>query len=320
MKNSDLSKSDCQDNINDAFPLFIRPRKNDDNPIRIINDRDTVLKKLNQCGAIVFKGFPISDGHEFNNFVTTLQLINFSYEKSLSNALRLTRGPRVFTANEAPSTVEIYLHHELAQTPSYPAYLFLFCEQAAWSGGETPLCRSDILLKKLHYQMQKFIDKCRALGARYTLIMPGDYDSSSGQGRSWRQTLSAETKEAAEVRLSHLGYRWFWLPDDSIKVISPSLPLIRRAPSGQEVFFNQLIAAFNGWKNQRGIGNNPVTFGDGSEISEDDLSLVTAYGYEDAVDFSWENGDIIMINNYLVMHGRRSFEGKRTVLASLAKS
>ena len=34
-------------------------------------------------------------------------------------------------------------------------------------------------------------------------------------------------------------------------------------------------------------------------------------------DLAWQAGDVALIDNFLVMHGRRPFEGKRTVLASL---
>ena len=34
-------------------------------------------------------------------------------------------------------------------------------------------------------------------------------------------------------------------------------------------------------------------------------------------DLAWQAADMALIDNFLVMHGRRPFEGKRTVLASL---
>ena len=32
----------------------------------------------------------------------------------------------------------------------------------------------------------------------------------------------------------------------------------------------------------------------------------------------WEKGDLLLVDNFLVMHGRRPFVGARKVLASLA--
>ena len=72
---------------------------------------------------------------DFDRFVAAFKLPNFPYEKSLSNAVRINRTPRVFTANEAPPSVTIFLHHEMAQTPVYPSKLFFFCEKPADAPG-----------------------------------------------------------------------------------------------------------------------------------------------------------------------------------------
>ena len=66
----------------------------------------------------------VGDAQAFDDFVAGFNLPNFAYDESLSNAVRHNRTPRVFTANEAPQDVEIFLHHEMAQTPYYPSHLF----------------------------------------------------------------------------------------------------------------------------------------------------------------------------------------------------
>ena len=35
------------------------------------------------------------------------------------------------------------------------------------------------------------------------------------------------------------------------------------------------------------------------------------------VDVEWQKGDLVLIDNYAVMHSRRAWEGKRAVLAAL---
>ena len=93
-----------------------------------------------------------------------------------SNAVRINRTPRVFTANESPPDVSIFLHHELAQTTVYPSHLFFYCEQPPDGGGETPICRSDLLLEKLEDEISLFVKKCGELGVRYTNIIPSKKD------------------------------------------------------------------------------------------------------------------------------------------------
>src|SRR6185437_9020589 len=110
-------------------------------------------------------------------------------------------------------TVNIFLHHEMAQTPIYPSKLFFFCERPADEGGATPLCRSDILWQRLAERCPDFAQACLQKGLRYTHVMPSANDSTSGMGRSWQSTLRAKTRQQAEERLAGLGYRWEWLDD-----------------------------------------------------------------------------------------------------------
>ena len=102
--------------------------------------------------------------------------------------MRVNKTPRVFTANEAPPTVTIFLHHEMAQTPLYPSRLFFFCEESAETGGATPICRSDVLYDRLKERCPKFAADCENKGLRYMHVMPGNDDAKSGMGRSWQST------------------------------------------------------------------------------------------------------------------------------------
>ena len=272
---------------------------------------------LAQSGSVLFRGFDVPDAQAFDAAITAYGEDGFSYADSLSNAVRVNITPRAFTANEAPPDVSIFLHHEMAQTPLYPAKLFFYCEIAPGEGGATPLCRSDILYERLIETAPETAAKFEALGVRYTNIMPPAPDSESGQGRSWRDTLGAADKAGAEKRLTDLGYSFTWNPDNSLRATTPVLYAVRTLPDGRKVFFNQLIAAFRGWKDARNDPSKSVTFGDGSPIDlavmQDAIQIADELSY----DLSWQAGDIALLDNFIVMHGRRPYKGKRRVLASL---
>src|SRR3954468_11396441 len=165
----------------------------------IAEHRRRLLEQAAEHGAILFRDFPLRTPEDFDRFVSAFDLPNFPYDQSLSNAVRVNKTPRVFTANEAPPTVTIFLHHEMAQTPVYPSRLFFFCEQPAEHGGATPLCRSDVLWERLAEQVPQFARDCEEKGLRYTNVMPGEDDPKSGMGRSWQSTLRAKTREEAEA-------------------------------------------------------------------------------------------------------------------------
>jgi hypothetical protein len=147
--------------------------------------------------------------------------------------------------------------------------------------------------------------------------MPAENDLESGQGRSWRSTLSAESIKEAEAKLARLNYEWQWQADGTLSVTTPILPAVRITTDGRKVFFNQLIAAFRGWQDARNVGEKSICFGDRSPISNDDMAVVIRIADALTFDIPWQVGDIALVDNFLTMHGRHPFEGKRRVLASL---
>src|SRR3954466_8638365 len=280
--------------------------------------REKLLDEASRHGAVLFRGFPLNSPEDCDAFVAAFGLTNFPYIESLSNAVRVNYTERIFSANEAPADVTIYFHHEMAQTPIYPAKLFFFCQTAAEEGGETPLCRSDALFERLAERCPQFAKNCEEKGLRYSNVMPADNDPKSGMGRSWKSTLRAETREDAEARLREIEYDWEWLPDGSLRATTPVLPAVRDLGDGRKAFFNQLIAAFQGWKDERNDPSKAIRFGDGSPLDRDAVNTATELAYEMAFDLAWQKGDAVLVDNFVAMHGRRMFRGTRKVLASLA--
>lgn len=280
-------------------------------------EREAVGAAQLEAGAVLFRGFDVPDALAFDAAIEAFGAPGFTYEDSLSNAVRTNVTPRVFTANEAPPETEIYLHHEMAQTPLYPSALFFYCEIAPSEGGATPLCRSDRVFERLAQEAPDFAARAEAQGVRYTNVMPGEDDAGSGQGRSWRSTLSVADREGAEARLSDLGYSWRWLDDGSLRVTTRAVPAVRDVGDGRKSFFNQLIAAFRGWSDSRNDPNRAITFGNGTPITAADMAPAIRIADELTYDLQWQAGDVALVDNFLVMHGRRPFSGKRRVLASL---
>ena len=281
--------------------------------------REELLSLTNRHGAVLLRDFPVTDANDFDAVVSALGLTNFPYEQSLSNAVRINRTERVFSANEAPPEVQIFFHHEMAQTPLYPRWIFFSCEVAAERGGATPLCRSDVLYERLLADRPAFANACEETGLMYTNVMPDFDDANSGMGRSWRSTLGVDCREAAEQRLAELNYAWEWQNDGCLKATTPPLPAVADASGGRKVFFNQLIAAFCGWKDDRNDPSKSIRHGDGTPLDTEAVLAATEMAEELAFDLEWQVGDVALIDNTIAMHARRPFQGRRKVVASLAE-
>ncbi|GAB5381326.1 MAG: TauD/TfdA family dioxygenase [Aliiglaciecola sp.] len=286
----------------------------------IKNNLADLEQALADSGAVLFRGFPVDSAESFDEFSNAFDYPNFTYQESLSNAVRINFTERVFTANEAPKDVDIYLHHEMAQTPISPSKLFFFCQSAADQGGATPLCRSDMLFDELRNQQPELAQNFISKGLKYTTHMPAENDPNSGQGRSWKSTLSVDGIEEAEAKLSDLGYSWKWLVDGSLKATTPVLPAVIQMGEERQVFYNQLIAAYMGWKGVKEDPSSAITYGDGTHIPVEGLELATRLANDFTFDLEWQDGDVALVDNYLTMHGRRSYSGdrKRQVLVALA--
>lgn len=299
----------------DGFPHVVTG--SGDGAAWLAENRTHVADALAEQGAVLLRGFDVPDAQAFDALVQAWGGANFAYAESLSNAVRVNVTERVFTANEAPQETEIFLHHEMAQTPIYPSQLLFYCEIAPGEGGATPLCRSDVLLEQMEEDAPDLVARFAERGVRYTNIMPSESDPGSGQGRSWRDTLGVETREQADARLDALGYEGEWMEADALRATTPVLPAIRDLPDGRRSFFNQLIAAFRGWSDSRNEPHKAVRFGDGTPITGAEMAPAISLADELTYDLAWQTGDVALVDNFLVMHGRRPFAGKRRVLASL---
>ena len=279
----------------------------------------SLKQELSCTGAIVFRGFPVTDATSYDAFFAAFGFPNFTYKDSLSNAVRINHTEYVFTANEAPQDVEIYLHNEMAQTPVYPAIISLFCEAAADAGGATVICRSDAIYQRLLEADPANTQKLEQLGVKYTSVMPPANDPKSGQGRSWRDTLSVDSVAQGEEKLRSLGYSWQWNQDQSLTAQTAALPAIRTLADGRKVFFNQLVAAYMGWKGVQQDPSVSLCFGDDSAIGKEFLQTIVAIAQELSYNLDWQDGDVAIVDNNLAMHGRRPYSGarKRKVLVVL---
>lgn len=284
----------------------------------LVSNRRTLLQQATEHGAVLFRDFGLAGPEDFDRLIAALAIENFPYRESLSNAVRKNFTDRVFSANEAPSSVKIYLHHEMAQTPLFPSVILFYCDQAAEQGGATPICRSDVLYNSILESHPKFIEDLESKGLKYSNVMPGIDDPESGMGRSWQSTLGVQSKDEAETRLAKLNYSWRWLEGDALRATTPVLPSVRKLSDGRKTLFNQLIAAYAGWSDDRNDPSSAIRLGDDNKLDAQAVGALIDKAYEITFDLEWQTGDAVLIDNTVAMHGRRPFEGKRRVLASLA--
>jgi len=307
-----------------AFPLTLSPKSCDGKSISdcvtwLKTHKPDIEKNLADHGAILFRGFPINSPEDFATFIQGLQFENFPYVGG--NAVRRSVvGDIVFTANEAPSSAKIPWHHEMAQVPVSPNKLFFYCQTPAETGGETPIVLSNVIYEQLHAKYPQYTNLVEKEGLVYTRVMTSYDRPESALGRGWKSTFKVETKEELETKFKEKGYSWEWLDGDVLKEITPILPGVKTDPrTGKKQYFNQIMAAYIGWRDEYNTPGKTIKAGNGEYFEEQFIMDTVAIADENSVAYKWQTGDILLLDNNTVMHSRRSFTGPRRILASLAK-
>lgn len=130
-----------------------------------------------------------------------------------------------FFVHDSPPDQPIPFHHELAQTPNPPEYIFFYCETAPLDGGETPLMDSTLVYRFVQEHHAEFLSKLREHGARYIRTLPADDDPTSPIGRSYKNTWHVSNPQELEKKLSQVeGCSWEWKENGSVRVTTEAVP------------------------------------------------------------------------------------------------
>ena len=278
-------------------------------------------------GAVLLRGFAVRDSADLAQWANAFPGGPLDYEMGASPRQAL-RG-RVFESTRFPAAYKIGLHNELSYMRDYPRRIVFFCRVAAPSGGETIL--GD--MEQVHASLPDGVREAFEMqGLRY--VRNFRYKSADDKPsrltelmhRGWNEIFATEDRAEAEARCDALGLAWQWQPDGGLRTeyITPAVRLHPRRR--QPVWFNQ-AATFH--PNPRSLGDiyklvmlryrDPesvpytVTFADGSPIPFSLLEPVYEALDRHTVAFPWHAGDVLMLDNLRIAHGRNPYAGARDV-------
>ncbi|MGW6055204.1 TauD/TfdA family dioxygenase [Streptomyces sp. NPDC055189] len=267
--------------------------------------------------ALVFRGFKV-DPDELDGVMDLLLPNRLAYVHG--NSPRTKVGKNVYTSTEYPQEFTISMHNEMSYAYQWPARLLFFCHTQPGGGGATPVVDGVRWLTSLEPEVREAFKG----GVRYTQNLHG----GRGLGKSWQDTFETEDRAEVEEFLGATAAEWEWRPDGSIRIHQVRPATVRHPVTGVEVWFNQA----DQW-HPAGLGDDTaaalaqimpadelpqnVTFADGTQIPADYVTQIRDRGLEHAVNVDWRTGDLLLIDNVLVGHGRRPFTGDRRVLVAM---
>lgn len=285
-----------------------------------ISCRQWLEQELLRFGAVLFRGFSIADQYSFEQLVRSMNERLFDYVAGNSPRTKIANG--VYSSTEYPAEYFISLHNELSYSRRWPTRLLFCCVAEPSSGGETPLVDSRLLLRHLPQGLVQEFKKRKVTYIR-------NLHAGSGLGNSWQKTFGTDDRSVVEDSAGSLGIAIEWKKDGSLRMINTLEATAVHPRTGEEVWFNQadqfhpsslptdvreaLAAVYPSYSELPQF----VTFGDGTMIDESYLTEIREATRQMMSVDQWQLGDVLVIDNMLVAHGRMPFKGKRRVLVSM---
>lgn len=281
------------------------------------NYEEPLSEMLRRDGALLFRGLAtIADFENFARFVSP-RLIDYG-ERS-SPRTRVSNG--IYTSTDHPADQPIVLHNEQSYTLNWPMKIWFYCAQPAESGGRTPLADSRRILKRLPANIVESFEQKQIMYVR---------NYNPGVGLSWREAFQTADRSDVERYCAHEGIDVEWRDSDRLRTRQVR-PAVRLHPeTGEPVWFNHAmffnLSSLNPAARETMlavVAEDEVPFntfyGDGAPIEAAVMDEIREAYDDETVKFDWEQGDLLLVDNMLVAHGRESFTGDRKVLVAMAE-
>jgi len=279
-------------------------------------ERGPIDALLTEIGAVLLRDTGVTTPEEFGSAIGGYfgGLSDYTYRSTP----RHEAAERIFTSTEYPSDQEIQMHNENAYASRWPRRIAFCCLVPAESGGATPIADSRHVAREIDPAVhRRFSER----GVMYVRTYHQYIDLP------WSEVF--QTNDRAEVArvcdALSVDYEW---DGDTLKTRQIRPGLANHPVTGEEVWFNQahlfhpsalpsearmaLVAALGEAALPR-----QCFYGDGSAIDDEDLERIRDVYRASAVDVDWRRGDVLILDNMLVAHGRRSYGGARQVLVAM---
>jgi alpha-ketoglutarate-dependent taurine dioxygenase len=288
--------------------------------------RAEVIGEFVRHGALLFRGFAV-DVEVFRAF-TAAYCRDFSTYRAGAFRWRMLDREAVgndetlLTTTGHTQGFAIWPHGEMYYLATPPALLWFYCERPAAAGGQTTVCDGAELWAALGAPTQAFFRAERlkyvrrlADGDWQTTFMTGDLDAVEALCRETQTTVRID-RAARTVESEYV------------------CPAVRdHARRGRPVFINNVLTVYtaewafeSGWI-QENLGAGPsrqspivVRTEGGDRLPGPIIDELFAVSERLAVPIEWQVGDVLMVDNTWVLHGRRETRGPgRSILVRMGE-
>lgn len=280
------------------------------------SNRDAVEAKLLRHGAVLFRGF---HGGSVEKFEQAASAVCGTLFREYGDLPQEGASDRVYKSTPYPEDLSILFHNESSHLPQWPMRQFFSCIVAPHTGGQTPIVDCRTVLDRMRPELVELFATKKLRYVRNFI---------EGVDVSWSRFFRTDDPAEVERKCAEEGTSFEWTPDGGLRTSRQAEAVLRHPVTGEAVFFNQLalhhpssldpetrssLLAICG---DQGMPRN-VFWGDGTVIDDAVVAEVRDLMDRESVAFSWQEGDVLVLDNMLVAHSRSPFTGPRKIVVAL---
>jgi alpha-ketoglutarate-dependent taurine dioxygenase len=301
------------------LPLVVSPNGDQDFDLQLDGLRVWVHGYLSKFGGMLFRGFRVDSTEAFERMVkqVTPDLLGYEFRSTPRSHV----ANRIYTSTEYPAHQHIPLHNENAYTTEWPMKIWFYCALAAQEGGATPIADSRDVFTRIPGKIRdRFIEK-RVMYVR---------NYGNGLDLPWEKVFNTTDRSEVDRFCRRAGIQQEWKDDGELRTRHVCQAIAAHPQTGETVWFNQ-AHLFHVSNLEPGVRESLLEvvseedfprqtyYGDGSPIEDAVLDEIREVYRSAAVEFPWQAGDVMLLDNMLAAHGRTPFKGPRKVLVAMAE-
>ncbi|MCF6437762.1 TauD/TfdA family dioxygenase [Pseudoalteromonas sp. MMG022] len=287
------------------------------------DNAELLKEKLLTHGAILFRNFDVNTVLRFDKFLEHFKEASLlDYVGGNSPRTKMSKG--IYTSTEYAADQFISLHNELSYAEQWPSQLFFCCITAPNADGNTLIADGRKVLELLD---PATIDLFETRKVMYIRNLHG----GRGLGPSWQDTFESNDRDEVSEICKRSNVDFQWNKNGSLRTTQIGAGIAEHPITKEKVWFNQadqfhpsnhpakfyeaLMHMYSGKLDQC---PTHACFGDGSPIDDAILASVREAFKAQTIYFPWQEGDVLLIDNMLMSHGRAAYSGPRKILVAMS--
>lgn len=324
---------ECSTVAASKVPLFITPRRAfgsvDDVAGWVSEHRQALDKLILRHGGIVLRGFPIRSAEDFDQLMGLFPAYDKGYVGGASPRGKVVG--RVLEATKLGEDINIPLHQETSYLRTYPPRIAFFCKQPAEVGGATTIASMRSVTQGLPQWLERELEQHGVRGV-LNFAAPGGARGDaidSADSKPWPEVYGTSSRDEVESLCEGMGQQTIWNDDGSLTVVTVMPAFTTHPVTGERFYRANLHTHYLTYeRHPRGderrnamLSANKLptgyAIGNGRELTRDESRQLESLFDAAVMGWKWQAGDLMILDNLQVAHGRAPYKGHRETLVAL---